>query len=95
MNAYNKKHYTFYMSLVEHFWRLAVRRRLSEVEGTVNQKWHQDTVHWLNTKCTDEECKLIMDFYTLNQSVRGCPNYQVTVQLYDIAYRFAKDTGLC
>ncbi len=95
MNAYNKKRYAFYMSLVEHFWRLAVRRRFNEVQGSVNQKWHQDTVHWLNEKCTPEERKLVKDFYTMNQSVRGCTNYQITDKLYDIADRFAAETGLC
>lgn len=95
MNAYNKKRYAFYMSLVEHFWRLAVRLRFNEVQGSVNQKWHQDTVHWLNDNCTDEERKLVMDFYTMNQSVRGCTNYQITDKLYNIADRFAAETGLC
>lgn len=95
MNAYNKKRWAFYMSLVEHFWRLAVRRRFNEVQGTVNQKWHQDTVHWLNEKCTAEERKLVTEFYYYNQSVRGCTNYQVTEAMYDLADRFAVDMGLC
>lgn len=95
MNAYNKKRYAFYMSLVEHFWRLAVRRRFNEVQGSVNQKWHQDTVHWLNEKATAEERKLVTEFYIYNQSVRGCTNYQITDKIYDIAERFAAETGLC
>lgn len=95
MTVYNKNRWAYYMSLTEHFFRLAVRRRLDNVQGAVNQMWHQDTVHWLNTKCTDEERKLVMDFYTYNQSVRGCTNYPVTEKIYDIADRFAADMELC
>lgn len=95
MNISNKRRWAFYMSLVEHFWRLAVRYQCRDIKGNVNQMWHQDTVHWLNTKCTDEERKLVNEFYYYNQSVRGCTNYQVTDKLYDIAERFATDMELC
>lgn len=95
MNVYSKSRWAFYTSMAEHFLRLATRRRFQEVTGSVNQKWHQDTVHWLNDNCTDEERKLVMDFYTMNQSVRGCTNYKVTERLYDIIDRFAAGVGLC
>lgn len=95
MNNYNKRRWAFYMSLVEHFFRLAVRRTLAEVQGSVNRQWHQDTVHWINNQCNAEEQNLIKDFYTYNQSVKGCTNYKVLESLYEIADRFAVDMGLC
>ena len=85
----------FYMSLVEHFYRLAVRRTIDEVQGPTAQKWHQDTERWLLDNCTNEERTLIRDFYTYNQSVRSCTNYKVTSRIYDISERFALDMGLC
>ena len=95
MNYYNKHKWTFYMGLTEHFFRLAVRRSLSEVQGEVNRRWHQDTAKWLNEKCTAEERTMVKDFYTYNQSVRGCTNYKATGAIYEIADRFAVDMGLC
>jgi hypothetical protein len=95
MNMYSKKRWTFYTSSVEHYLRVAVRRSIDEVQGSVNQKWHRDTVQWLNEKCTAEERKLIMEFYTYNQSVRGCTNYQVTNDLYALIDCYASDMGLC
>ena len=95
MNMYNKKRWTFYTGLVEHFWRLAVRLPIEEVQGPVNKKWHQDTVHWLNEKCTPEERKLVMDFYKYSQSVRNCTNYQVIEDLYSLINCYAADMGLC
>ena len=95
MNAYNKRKWAFYMGLVEHFFRLAVRRTLAEVQGTVNRQWHQETVRWIHEKCTEEERALIKSFYTYSQSVKGCTNYKVTEEIYEIADRFAVDMGLC
>lgn len=95
MDMYGKKKWTFYSGLVEYYLRLAVRKDKSEIRGTVNLKWYIDTVHWLNEKCTDEERKLVLDFYTYSASVRDCHNYKVTVALYDIIDRFATENGLC
>lgn len=95
MNTYNKNRWTFYMPLTEHFFRLATRRLFEDVQGAVGQKWYKDTSKWLLDKCTAEERTLIRDFYTYNQSVRGCTNYKVTEAIYDIADRFAADMGLC
>lgn len=91
---YGKRKAAPYMSFVEHIYRLAVRNRLAGVRGEVARKWHQDTVHWLNEKCTPEERTLIIDFYTYSQSVRDCRNYKVTAPIYDIAERYACDMGL-
>lgn len=91
---YGKRKVAPYMTFVEHIYVLAVRQRVQNVRGEVTQKWHQDTIRWLNEKCTPEERALIVDFYTYSQSVRDCRNYKVTEPIYDIAERYACDMGL-
>ena len=94
MDTYNRRKWAPYTSVVEHFIRMAVRHRLYEVKGDVARKWHQETVKWLNEKCTPEERNLMVDFFSYSQSVRTCTNYKVTQQIYEICERYACDMGL-
>ena len=92
---YRTRKRTFYMELTEHFFRLAVRRDISEVQGSTVQKWHRNTTKWLDEECTAEERELITDFYTYNQTVRTCNNYAIVEQVHNIAERYALAMELC
>ena len=83
------------MELTEHFFRLAVRKNLAEIQGATMQEWHRNTTKWLNEKCTTEERELIKDFYTYNQTVSKCTNYIIVNKVKDLAKRYAIAMELC
>ena len=85
----------FYMVLVEHFFRLAARRKNYEVIGAFNQEWHKATTEWLKSECSTEERAIILDFYTYNQSIGNCSNKAVIEKIEPIAEKFAIEKGFC
>ena len=86
---------SIYMVLVEHFFRLAARRKSSEVIGSFNQEWHKVTTEWLKNECDASEMALVIDFYTYNQSISNCSNRGVRDKICSIAGKFAIDKGFC
>ena len=84
---YAKPKRRFYTDVAEYFLRMTVRRSPDQVSGAINKKLYEDTESWL-MECTEEERKLIREFFTYNQSVKTCNNYLV-IDCY------AESVGLC
>lgn len=91
---YRTRKRAFYMELTEHFFRLAVRKDITEVQGATVREWHKNTTEWLNEECTAEERELIKSFYTYNQTVRTCNNYTIVDKVHEVAERYADAMGL-
>lgn len=80
----------FYLELVEHNFRLAVRLRYEQVKGEVSQQWHRDTTKWLNSLSTEDR-ELIKHFYTCNQTMYKCVSYKVRQTLERLAAEYATE----
>lgn len=80
----------FYIELVEHNFRLAVRLRYEQIQGEVSRQWHRDTTKWLSTLSTEDR-ELIEHFYTCNQTMYKCVSYRIRETLEQLAADYAAE----
>ena len=80
----------FYIELVEHNFRLAVRLRYEQIQGEVSRQWHRDTTKWLSTLSTEDR-ELIEHFYTCNQTMYRCASYNIKQRLEKLAAEYASE----
>lgn len=80
----------FYIELVEHNFRLAVRLRYEQIQGGMSQQWHRNTTEWLN-KLNEADRELIKHYYTCNQTMYRCASYSVKQTLERLAAEYASE----